>query len=594
MKAKDENFMANNEIKTNAEIYREQRKARLAKAAKKKKSGKGDKIARILVKVLCILLVVGIVLYCVTKLLTDVLYVPQKALNSATYVSDDKTEYDISIAEFNYYYIALYNQAASVSQQYDSEYGQGAGAQYYFDTTVSPSEQEYIGEDVPESVVTWADFFRYSAPIRATLIKELYAEATSEQAKKDGFEITDEQKREMNETIESTISQLAENAKTSNYSLNNYIAKVCGQGVTEELYRELLERDTVAEYYLTWYETKLQNDISDEDIENYYNEHKADFDRISLRFFKVSYAKATDATSKDPVYTKEEAQKRADKFLAEVKSEADFIAAAKEYAAPSVAESFKNDDATLDETVTKTAATQLSEEFAEWAFDGTRKANDVKVFDFADQEAYCVVYIVETAHRDTSVTSADVCHLLKQAETSTTNAEGATVELSEDEQKENFANAKAEADKLLKEWKDGDATLESFKALVKEHTDDTASAETGGLYEDINAESSYVPEFLEWSLADHKKGDTGIVKTDYGYHIMYYVGGDTTPRWKSDVKTAISTNAYNEYFDALYLKITESVQINDTLADWAADRLERMIDNNIAYSAANSSSSYTY
>lgn len=42
--------MANKEIKTNAEIYREQRKERLEKAAKKKHSAKKDKAIRIIVK----------------------------------------------------------------------------------------------------------------------------------------------------------------------------------------------------------------------------------------------------------------------------------------------------------------------------------------------------------------------------------------------------------------------------------------------------------------------------------------------------------------------------------------------------------------
>ena len=41
-KEKDEFEMSNNEIKTNAEIYREQRKERLEKASKKKHSAKKD------------------------------------------------------------------------------------------------------------------------------------------------------------------------------------------------------------------------------------------------------------------------------------------------------------------------------------------------------------------------------------------------------------------------------------------------------------------------------------------------------------------------------------------------------------------------
>ena len=146
--------MANNEIKTNAEIYREQRKERLAKA-QKKKSGKGDKIIRILVKTICILLIAGVVLYGAGSLLTKVFCLPQKVLTVATY-GDEK----VNVAEYNYYYMSLYNQLATTTQQIDSYYGAGYGAYYTgFDITKDPAEQEYIGEDAPEGVKTWADYF---------------------------------------------------------------------------------------------------------------------------------------------------------------------------------------------------------------------------------------------------------------------------------------------------------------------------------------------------------------------------------------------------------------------------------------------------
>lgn len=83
----------------------------------------------------------------------------------------------------------------------------------------------------------------------------------------------------------------------------------------------------------------------------------------------------------------------------------------------------------------------------------------------------------------------------------------------------------AEAEALLKQWQEGDATEDSFAALVKEKTDDTASAETGGLYEHLHAGASYVPEFLNWAIdASREVGDVEIVETEYGYHIMYFVG----------------------------------------------------------------------
>ena len=33
-----------------------------------------------------------------------------------------------------------------------------------------------------------------------------------------------------------------------------------------------------------------------------------------------------------------------------------------------------------------------------------------------------------------------------------------------------------------------------------------------------------VDEFEQWCFEPHNAGDTAIVKSDYGYHIIYYVG----------------------------------------------------------------------
>ena len=88
----------------------------------------------------------------------------------------------------------------------------------------------------------------------------------------------------------------------------------------------------------------------------------------------------------------------------------------------------------------------------------------------------------------------------------------------------------AEAERILQEWKDGAATEESFAALVPTYTADTGSAETGGLYENINPTSNYVENFLNWSVdMSRQPGDTGIVESTYGYHIMYFVSGE--PYW---------------------------------------------------------------
>ncbi|MBO5896775.1 MAG: peptidylprolyl isomerase [Clostridia bacterium] len=568
--------MANNEIKTNAEIYREQRKARLAKAAKKKKSGKGDKVLSIFIKIVCIVTVVALALYFVAQILTSVLCVPQKVLTAATYNGEKLT-----VAEYNYYYNSLYNQAVSYSQYYDQQQS-GMGAQY-FDTTVDPADQEYTGDNADENVVTWADYFRYHAPEQGFIVKELYKRATSDEAKNAGFALTEEQTTEMNTAIDEHMATLAENAKTADFSLTNYIAKTCGEGLNEETYRELLERDYYAQYYLEWYQESLQDEISSEDVNVYYNAHKADYDIATLRFFTVSYAAAEDGST-DPVYTKEEAKARADQFVAKATDEAAFTAAALEFAPPSLADSYKEDSATLASNLTKSSLSQLTEELTDWSFDNARKTGDIKVFDVADYEAYYIIMVVSPAAKDTASAGADVRHILCQAETTKTDAEGNQTALPQAEIDANLAAAKTEADKLLAEWKAGEATEESFAALATQHTDDTGSAETGGLYEDITSSSQYVAEFRDWALAPHTKGDTEIVKTTYGYHIMYFVGAEAEQKWETDVRAAIASTTFEEFSNGIYDSIGESVELNDQIIKFFANRLEKTISKNIANS----------
>lgn len=117
----------------------------------------------------------------------------------------------------------------------------------------------------------------------------------------------------------------------------------------------------------------------------------------------------------------------------------------------------------------------------------------------------------------------DVRHLLVMPKGGTKAEDGVTVTYSEEE----WAACLQEAEALYAQWKAGDATQESFAALATEHTEDPGSASTGGLYQEITASSNLVPEFLEWCIAaERKSGDTDIIKTDYGYHIMYFVDGE--------------------------------------------------------------------
>ena len=82
----------------------------------------------------------------------------------------------------------------------------------------------------------------------------------------------------------------------------------------------------------------------------------------------------------------------------------------------------------------------------------------------------------------------------------------------------------------------GEATEETFAEMANEHSIDGGSNTNGGLYTGLTQDTSFVPEFMEWYLDESRQvGDTGVVRTDYGYHIMYFSGSE--PIWKTGVET---------------------------------------------------------
>ena len=133
----------------------------------------------------------------------------------------------------------------------------------------------------------------------------------------------------------------------------------------------------------------------------------------------------------------------------------------------------------------------------------------------------------------------DVRHILVQPEGEKTDGEYSDVQWKECLQK---------AEKILDEWKNGEATEESFAKLANTYSADGGSNTTGGLYEGITPTSSYVKNFLQWSVDETRAvGDTDIVQTEFGYHIMYFVGGE--PMWMLAARNNYQADMLNKMIE---------------------------------------------
>lgn len=108
---------------------------------------------------------------------------------------------------------------------------------------------------------------------------------------------------------------------------------------------------------------------------------------------------------------------------------------------------------------------------------------------------------------------------------------------------------RASAQFLLDDFLADEPTEEKFAALAKEQTVDAGSKENGGLYTQLTKDTNFVQEFKDWYLDESRQpGDTGLVKTAHGYHIMYFSG--KTPIWEYEAKSMALADATSKKLEA--------------------------------------------
>ena len=456
-------------------------------------------------------------------------------------------EHEISNAELNYFYIDAVNNFYTNYGSYASLFG--------LDTTL-PLNEQVTNE---ETGATWADDFLTSAEENARAVYAL-----ADEAKAQGYALSEDELA----SIDTELSTLALYASYYGYSsAEDYLKAMYGNGATEKGYRAYAELTTLASSYQTYYANSLTYDdaaLREAEADNY-----AAYSSFSYNSYYMSTSKflegGTTAEDGTTTYSDEEkaasvaAAEEAAKTLAEggYESVADLDAA---IAALEINAEVENAASTAYED---TAYASVNSVIQEWVTDDSRTEGDLTYIaststttaedgtETTTTTGYYVVYFVGS--NDNTFALANVRHILVAFEGGTTDDSGNTTY--SDEEK---AAAKTAAEELLAQWEAGDATEESFAALANENSDD-GDGTTGGLYEDVYP-GQMVTNFNDWCFDESRQaGDTGIVETEYGYHVMYYVGDSETNYRDYQITNALVSADTEAWYNALVdaLTITE-------------------------------------
>lgn len=461
----------------------------------------------------------------------------------------------VSIGMYNYYYTCI-------SQNFISYASYGY---YDIDTTKDYSAQTTTDEDGNE--ITWAQKFEND-----TLDQIQYITAYYEDAVAHGVTLTDEQEENIKTSLDSIKSTAGDAGKTADEYISETYGDYCGLATLQKM----LEQCYVAENY--YQEKQLSTTVTVDEEKEYFDEHQNEYKNVSFAYLQVPYASKNE--SEVPSFSTESRESGIEKcngYAEEIKSVddvkkliptacSDLINSFVEQGYAEDAEACAEMLAANVEVSITASETGFIKEGIDWLFSDDVKVGECKAFDDSDNAIVYVIYKTSEPEADDTMVYS-VRHILVTPESEeeaseeesktedTHNHEGTqNVEYTDEE----WAAAENKAQKILDEYNNGDKTELAFAKLAEDNSDDTESTSKGssGIYGGLCAgvkEGQMVPTFEEWSIDPERQyGDVGIVKSEYGYHIMYFV--ENVEKYLNDCKSAIQSQKEDEFIKSAKIK----------------------------------------
>lgn len=490
------------------------------KTARKQMNQKNKKLLKILVAVVvvCGLLAAYIATGAVRGGLLSYFQVPQKVLTGITVTNNEDQSIKLTPGQYNYYYATAYNQIYSTVKMYE-QYGLDASSMGY-DVDFSKALEKQVKETKDDGTkVTWADYMEEQVLTNIKNVVVFYNAAVANNENKEP-EISEENQKKIDEQIDT----FKKSATEKGYTVDAYIKAVYGKGVNEKIVREEMKKSYIAASYQEALE-KEQDGIqyTVEQAQEYFDKNTALLSTVDVQVFKAKDENTAKAML-EAVNANNSDQGFAD--AASEASETDYYK-----------DAYKDTAKTVETNLMKKTA-QSKYSFGDagfdWLYSGDRAAGDTAVYNDY------VIRVLKPIYKSEQPT-VTVRHILIEPETE----EDASAEKATQEQ---WAAAKAKADEVYSQWQANGATEDAFSALTSENSADSGSASNGGLIENAYP-GQMVSEFNAWIFGARAAGDTAIVRTDYGYHLIYFVSVNQTPYWQTVAVQGLKDDAMAEKLD---------------------------------------------
>lgn len=444
--------------------------------------------------------------------------------------------HEISNAEINYYYIDAVNSFVNNYGNYAVLYG--------LDTTRPLNEQ--ISNE--ETGATWADDFITSAVESARATYALVDAANAE-----GYAISEDDMGQVN----SVMNNLELYAKMYGYdNADAYLKAMYGNGASKEGYLEYYRNNILAASYQSAHQDALT--FSSDEIRTADAADPKAYDSFSYNQYYLSVNRFLP-TKEDGAAEYTDAERDAALIEAEAtaKGLTEGITSVEEMDTAIAALSINEGTSASSTAYDRIRYNAISSTMTDWVTDASRRAGDTTYIastatndDGSESvNGYYIGFFRERT--DNTFPLVNVRHILITPQGGTVDADGNTI-YTDDE----MAAAKAEAEAVLTEWKSGAATEESFAALAAAKTADSGSSANGGLYENVYP-GQMVQNFNDWCFdSSRTPGDTGIVESNYGFHVMFFVGNSDLTYRDSMIQEELTNTAMSDWYNGLVDAVT--------------------------------------